>query len=508
MIVVEPPYLIRRAQDLHKKGLFDDAETMYRRLLAFQPAHAAAWHYLGIIYSQTSRGQSALRFINRSIDLDRYGASYFLNRALVYERNGVLGLARSDFKAALRLNPSLKDAYLGLADLSRHAHEYLEASLLYSQAIAIMPSCAKTWMNLGAAHDSEKRFCTALHCYRKASIADPDWPDPELNAALCNLVQGNFEIGWVQYESRWRVKSLLEASDMSKPIVSSRPSFKQGMSSGSVLLWAEQGVGDEIMFGSLISDFSKLGNKLIVQCDKRLRNLFERSMPKIRFINRTTVVPETEYDYQLPLGSLPKLLRPTIDSFSNHRGTYLVADPKRVSVIKSCRSSEVLVRIGISWSSARGEARCIPLHDLLSSIFIPRAEFICLQYGEVEDHIERAERITGIRVTQSPNIDVTNDFEGLAALIESCDLVVTVGNATAHLVGALGKSGVVLLPFHPGWRWLASGESSPWYPSLRLLRQTERADWIPVLKQLRILILTMIGSMYPTLGSPSKQNSV
>jgi tetratricopeptide (TPR) repeat protein len=483
---------LRRAQDLHKRGQFGGAEHAYASLLATQPEHAAGWHYLGVLYSQSGRAPDALGLINRSIDLDRNSTAYLLNRALVHERNGSKALARSDFIAALNLDSSLQEAYLGLADLSREAFEYREASIHYSKALALAPSCPKTWMNLGAAYDSEKRFPEALQCYRIAANAEPGWPDPVLNAALCNLLQGNFEKGWEQYEARWHVKSLLDAADMSKPLTTSRPAFSREVSSGIVLLWAEQGLGDEIMFGSLINDFSCAGNDIIVQCDKRLRSLFERSMPKIRFVNRTTEVPESDYDYHLPIGSLPRLLRPSIDSFANHKGTYLSADPQRISSVRECGPSNDRVRIGLSWGSARGEARCVPLHQLLASIASPKAEFVSLQYGEVRDHIERAERLSGIRVLEVPDIDVTNDLDGLAALIESCDLVVTVGNATAHLAGALGKPGLVLLPYHPGWRWLASGESSPWYPSLRLLRQATRAEWSPVLNQLRDLIPIII----------------
>jgi Flp pilus assembly protein TadD len=494
---------LRRAQDLQKRGQFGDAERAYDSLLATQPAHAAGWHYLGVLYSQTGRTQDALGPINRSIDLDRNRTAYLLNRALVHERNGSQALARSDFIAALNLDASLQEAYLGLADLSRETFEYREASIHYSKALALAPSCPKTWMNLGAAYDSEKRFPEALQCYRIAASAEPGWPDPVLNAALCNLLQGNFEKGWEQYEARWNVKSLLDAADMSKPLMTSRPSYSTEISSGLVLLWAEQGLGDEIMFGSLINDFARSGHDIIVQCDKRLRPLFERAMPTIRFVNRTAVVPESDYDYHLPVGSLPRLLRPSIESFASHKGAYLSADPQRISSIRECGLSNDRVRIGLSWGSVRGEARCIPLHQLLASIASPKAEFVSLQYGEVRDHIEQAERLSGIRVLEDPDVEVTNDLEGLAALIESCDVVVTVGNATAHLVGALGKPGLVLLPYHPGWRWLASGESSPWYPSLRLLRQTERAEWGGVLNQLHDLISSIADSDWSTFRKSS-----
>lgn len=486
---------LMRVQALHRAGQFHSAERAYISILIRQPEHAAAWHYLGVLYSQIDRLEDAVLLMGRSLEVNRRDPTFLLNRALLYERRGDVSLARSDFIECARVDPGLPDAFLGLADLSREAHEYLEAAFFYTKALALAPSSAKTWMNLGAAFDSEKRFPEALRCYRNASVIDPEWPDPTLNTALCNLLLGNFEAGWLQYESRWHVKTLLNAVDMTKPLRTSQPLFTAA-SSGPVLLWAEQGLGDELMFGSLIDDFAQLGHEVIVQCDKRLRPLFERSMPNILFVNRTAVVPESRYTSHLPLGSLPRLLRPSMSSFSRHRGAYLRPDSKRSSALRPHQIRGATVRIGLSWGSARGEARSIPLHDLLASIDRPEAEYVCLQYGEVDEHIERAERLVGIKVHREPTVDVTNDIDGLAALIDTCDLVVSVGNATAHLAGALGKSAIVLLPFHPGWRWLVSGEMSPWYPTLRLLRQGERSNWKPVLRKLRTLLpLTAASSV-------------
>ena len=107
-----------------------------------------------------------------------------------------------------------------------------------------------------------------------------------------------------------------------------------------------------------------------------------------------------------------------------------------------------------------------------------------LQYGEVREEIETIRRERGIEVLSHAGIDNREDLEGLSGLIEGCDLVVSVGNATAHLSGALGQRTWVLLPYVAGWRWLHEGSCCPWYQSVRLYRQAQRNQWQPVLERI------------------------
>ena len=142
--------------------------------------------------------------------------------------------------------------------------------------------------------------------------------------------------------------------------------------------------------------------------------------------------------------------------------------------------------IGLSWRSASpetGAVRCLGLGVLVGALGgVEGVRFVNLQYGDVREELAWLRRERGVEVLSHGGVDNREDLEGLAGLIEGCDLVVSVGNATAHLSGALGQKTWVLLPYVAGWRWLHEGSTCPWYQSVRLYRQSKRDDWTSVLE--------------------------
>jgi ADP-heptose:LPS heptosyltransferase len=129
--------------------------------------------------------------------------------------------------------------------------------------------------------------------------------------------------------------------------------------------------------------------------------------------------------------------------------------------------------------------RSLDLQALCSALNFPMVRFVNLQYGDVSRDLAALDASVQSRMFICPDIDNLRDLDGLAALMCNCDLIVTVGNTTAHLAGALGLKAWVLLPFSPSWRWMNSGSQTPWYPALRLYRQAATKDWQSVLGQVR-----------------------
>ena len=175
-------------------------------------------------------------------------------------------------------------------------------------------------------------------------------------------------------------------------------------------------------------------------------------------------------------------------------GGYLRADPERVSQLRAdlgLKEGERL--IGVSWRSTASETgvnRTIPLWELAKTLAGPGRRLVNLQYGEVSEEIRETFDRTGVRIEAVAGLDTRDDLDGLAALIECCELVVSIGNATAHLTGALGKRALILLPYAPSWRWMTEGDQSPWYASLRLFRRSTIKDrWTDVLSRLNMTSL-------------------
>jgi hypothetical protein len=243
------------------------------------------------------------------------------------------------------------------------------------------------------------------------------------------------------------------------------------------------------MFGGLVGEFRGLCGEVLLQVDRRLMGMFERALPGVRVFERGKAVPEELYDEQIPLGSLGKWLRPSRESFEGKGLRYLGARPglgERLRGELGVLPGEKL--IGLSWRSASpetGAVRSLGLGELVGALGgVEGVRFVNLQYGDVREELAWLRRERGVEVLSHGGVDNREDLEGLAGLIEGCDLVVSVGNATAHLSGALGQKTWVLLPYVAGWRWLHEGSTCPWYQSVRLYRQSETGSWTELLATL------------------------
>jgi tetratricopeptide (TPR) repeat protein len=333
----------------------------------------------------------------------------------------------------------------------------------------------------------------------KAVALDPADPDFAIELSFCAFCLNEIPYAWRLYERRLDCVSRDSGRAVGERFRLDVRRYSSP-SSGRVLLWPDEGIGDEIKYGSMLGDFRGCVGKLLVQLDRRLIPLFKRSLPDdVEFFERGTVVPEDRYDSHIAIGSLGQYLRPTLESFEGKGGKYLWADPERIQAMREWLSVKEGERvIGLSWRSSNpetGAARSLALKDLVKSLQAPGVRFVNLQYGDVSAEIEALERDEGITVLQCPGLDTTDDLDGLAALIEACDEVVSIGNATAHLAGALGQKTHVLLPrlgvkaegskVIPGWRWLGEARTCLWYDGVELWRWTKQeSDWSGVLTRL------------------------
>ena len=260
-----------------------------------------------------------------------------------------------------------------------------------------------------------------------------------------------------------------------------------------MLVWGEQGVGDEIMFASMITMLNQRTDQVIVESDERLIPLFRRSVTGIEFIARENPANERlldkNIDYQIPMGSLGQWLWKDEDDFPSE-GTFLVSCPVRTLLLrtkyKELADGKLLV--GISWKSANryfGNAKSTSLtywQNFLSK-FQKDCFFINLQYGDVKHEIDQFIQQTGIQVYFDDEIDSLVDLDDFAAQVMALDLVISTSSTTVHMAGALGKPVWTLLHYVPDWRWMMEGEDTLWYPTMRLFRQTETIDWAGVLQK-------------------------
>jgi Tfp pilus assembly protein PilF len=390
------------------------------------------------------------------------------------------------FSESVVLDPSVSTHYnkLAMVTLAFRESHCESARPPLQRALRIDPHSVEALTNYGILLEREGSFEEACETHRSALSNGSSLQEPRLNLAICELGLGRFEQAWENYEARWSATSivLFGRQSLSRKLATSKPVFEIG-SRGRVLLWAEQGVGDEVMFASMIPDLQRSCDELIVEVDSRLRPLFERSFSKVRCVPRFGEILDSSYDYQLPIGSLGRHLRPTLTSFATQPDGYLRADPADVEHFAKKLTTRAKPLVGVSWWSQNPESganRSIPLGDLLAALSgygIP----VNLQYGEQQAAFVRGVTERGIEACSVDEIDNQKDLDQLAALVSACDLVISIGNTTAHLAAALGKPTWVLVPLAGSWRWMFQGATTPWYPSVRLFRRGRGESWAPVL---------------------------
>jgi tetratricopeptide (TPR) repeat protein len=475
-----------RAGAFQQLGDFEKALSDYNNAISLEGNNVYSRNNRGTILKEMGRYKEALSDYDAAIQLNPQFAEAFYNRGMTNSDLNNDKEAIKDYTNAISIDQSNFEAFNNRGNISKKLGHFEEALSDYNKAISLNPSYAEAYNNRGGLMSDMKRYEDALLDYDKAISLNPNHASAHWNKAIHWLRMANFELGWSLYEWRWKSEK-----QIGKPLETSKPIWN-GQSNKRVLVWPEQGIGDEIMFGSIIPDLEKLCSKVIIQCDERLIPLFRRSFPEgVDFFTRTDSIPEGVYDSHIPFGSLPMLLRPTLESFHDSSGPYLLYDGEKTKNLrKKLVSDDSQQLIGLSWHSnsilTGAQHRNINIEKLAQLLNRNNFRLVNLQYGDVSDELEDLRLNYNIDVLQVPEIDNHMDIDGLAALIGACDHVVSIDNATVHLASALGKPTHVLLPFNCDWRWGLNGSKSYWYKSTKLYRQEHMSDWAEAFESLSI----------------------
>jgi tetratricopeptide (TPR) repeat protein len=384
--------------------------------------------------------------------------------------------ARDACLRASKLTPQSSEAWVGLANALIRTKQFVEVVDAYQKAVALQPTNADFHANLAVALRRIGEMEQAVLTARRALELDPTNTYATWNLANWLLADGFLAEGWLLYESRW---ARTGAPPRRYPSKGAFPA------SGRVLLWAEQGVGDEILYGGMAREIAALGAAVTLEVDPRLAPLFQRSFAGVvvRARQPTPDIDAEQYEHVVPLGSLPQWLRSSWQRFPAHPG-YLFTDERRLAAYRERLQHESpgSLIVGIAWRSSNPELaveKSAPLIEWRPLLQTPGVAFVNLQYGSVEDECRVVEQQLGVRVHRVPDLDVHDDLDGLAALQGACDLVITISNINAHISGSLGRTGWVLLPKKVGrlWYWFHGETHSLWYPSLTLIPQLSDGDW-------------------------------
>ncbi len=459
------------------------AEASYREALRIAPQSAGAAYNLALILKAASRLPEALELLRAAhrTGPGETGALWELGLLLI--ELGRCEEARQVAGQACAERPADPLAHKALAVAHQHLLDPATALEAFDRALALDPLDAHTHALRAIVLQELLRLDEALATLDRALELDPGNAVARWRRALVHLMRGDFRRGWPEYEVRFASGDRVRRAF---PCPRWRGETLQGK---TILVHAEQGLGDEIMFASCLPDLAETGARLVLDCHPKLAALFARSFPRAS-IHAGPQSPDTAWlagypapDYEIPAGSLPLHLRMTAERFPAHQG-YLTADPEKVSRWRARLAAlGPGLKVGLSWrggtAMSRTASRSLDLPRLLPILRTPGIHFVDLQYSAGAPEIAALEREHGARIVHWQ--EALDDYDETAALVCALDLVLTVCTAVVHLTGALGRTAWVMTPHSPEWRYGHAGERMPWYPAVRLIRQERHGDWDAVI---------------------------
>jgi len=531
---------------LHRQGRLDEAEKLYSRALKAKRDHFDALHLLGMLNHQRGKAGEAYRLISAALKVDPRSADALSNLALVLHAlkrdddalanlakalaispghldacnnrgNILLDLGRpadaladfdavlaqapqhiqarvnrgnalaaigendralADYDAALAQAPTNPLAHYNRGNSLRALGRDADAIAAFERALSAAPNHLNAWLNRGLASAALNRHQEALQSYGKVLSLQPENADAHFNAALSLLTIGDYSRGFAEYEWRWKRTGMGAVRKFRQPLWRG----DVPLSGKTILLHAEQGLGDTVQFVRYAPHLARNGARVVLEVQSALKPLLSDVEGVAEVFARGEPLPP--FDLQCPLASLPLACKTDVSSIPADI-PYLRVPEQYMAQWRARLGDLRSPRIALAWSGqithANDRNRSIALAALEPLLSVPGVRFIGVQRdlraGEGES-LARDGRILNL------GGDLT-DFADTAAVLALADLTICVDTSIAHVAGALGRPTWVLLPFQPDWRWMLERDHSPWYPAVKLYRQPAPGDWRSVIERVR-----------------------
>jgi Flp pilus assembly protein TadD len=449
-----------------------------RRAIALQPARLDSYRQLGRLLLQAGRPQEAVDCHRQALAIAPHDLESLTELGRTLRSMGRLPDAETQYREALRHRPDDIHALFGLGGVLFDLDRPEEAVACYQRAIDIEPMHGTARMGLGVALAALNRHAEALDQYRLAAAILPRSYALQFNRGLSLLTIGALAAGWEDHEARldvggWRSRLMMNDGARlwrGEPDISGK----------TILLQAEQGLGDTIQFVRYVPMVAERGARVVLGVPPALKQLLAKFPGANAVITPDDPVPP--FQLQCPLMSLPFAFGTELPSIPADI-PYLRAEPELVASWKRRLGSKRNPRIGIAWSGSatyRGDRRrSMALRDLAPLLREPGFDFHIVQNEIRPSDAEIMQEFPHISEHRAGHSDLTDT----AALLSLMDIVISVDTSIAHLAGALGRPTWIMLPYAGEWRWLLDREDSPWYPTAMLFRQAAAGDWAGVTRR-------------------------
>ena len=464
-----------------KLGDNNKAIQAYKESVRVNPKFAKAINNIGVVLYKQKKYEQAIEIFKIALKTDPEYFELYSNMGACYNKIKKYDEAIESLNIAIEKNPKNAGAYTNLGNVYNKLFDYKTAAKMHEKSIELDPNGSNAYSNVGTSYKYLGQIKKSIDSYKKAIELDPNFVNAHFDLSTMYLAKGDYKLGFDEYEWRFRKEEMIPHIIKNKDIFS-KPMFtgKEELSNKTILLHSEQGFGDSIQFIRFLSEFKKkFPCKIAVKCRDELKELF-KCIAEIDVLTHRNE-PTPDFDYHLPIMSMPKLLGLKSNKDLSKQTPYLFANKDKEFDIKSTKGH---LNIGICWSaSITGESYDGKVFDLeYFEPFLnnPKITVYSLQVGDGSEDIKRL----GF---QNKIIDLTDkltDFSKTASLMNELDLVISSDTSVAHLAGALNKPIWIPLQKVPDWRWQNKGEISAWYPSAKLFRQKTARSWDSVFQSI------------------------
>ncbi|MGE3477281.1 MAG: tetratricopeptide repeat protein [Rhodospirillaceae bacterium] len=465
----------------------EDALAAYARALSVRPDYADAHLNLGLTLHMMRRKEEAIAAFRAMTQVCPMDARGFYNLGACLEkilpatsaekRDARAGESAAAFERALALNPGNPDIHYAYSNLHNFRGDYREAAAHLETALRLRPHWPDGWNNLANQVEALGDRKGALAMFERALEQDPNNTGAFVNRGMTCLALGRFTEGWQGYARRF--------DDPRFPFTPRNwpwPKWNgEDLNGKSILLWGDQGVGDEVLYSSMVPEVARRAGICVLECEPRLVPIYRRSFPSLEVVSvrkglSGSVLAGRQFDFQCSVLDLGAQLRQSFAAF-----------PIRPGILHADRDSSIRLRqkylharpenrlIGLSWRSINPgmtHQKSLALDAFAALFRLPNATFLNLQYGDVATDIAAAKAAQDVEILVDPDINPLIDLDGFADQVSACHAVVTVSNTTAHFAGALDVPTALYVPDarKRQWYWFDGGAHCPWYRSVRIFR--------------------------------------
>ena len=474
---------IERGRATYKARDFNAAAEAFQEAVDADPRNVPALFGLGNSLLEAKRDAAALEPLDRALALAPQSPDIRNSLGIALRRLKRYGAAIPHLAAAAEAYPENPGITTNLANACRSDHRLDTAEEAYKRALSIDATFIEACAGLGTTYRMAGRLAEAQEWLDRTLSLAPNHADARFSRALLYLEQGNFTFGFADYERRWA------SSDFPGRSIAGQEWQGEDLAGKTILVHAEQGLGDTIQFARFIPMLADRGARVLFYVQQELAPLMRSVRDISEIIPAGSVVPG--YDFYVAVMSLPYHFGTTVDSIPS-AAAYLTA-PKTTNTALDAQLPErsKIFRIGLVWagraSHTNDRQRSCRLADLSPLFDLPGTKFYSLQKEpRAEDSSELA-RITDLG-------RVLDDFGTTAQTMNRLDLIISVDTAPVHLAGALGRPAWLLLPHRAEWRWALKSKSSPWYPTVQIFRQDTPGDWTGLIDRVRTALVRKIGN--------------